>query len=233
MVRTRIASMVLFVFIGPMQIWAEEAKVADKEGFRVYTISLRCGSRNLVGVYESPAEAIRVATETRAKKFAGVEVTTGSEGKLVPTGRPMLYEVYMRTCKSGWRKQGLFADEKKAEATVKALQTYPDRVEIVRDYAPKEVYHIYGVDGGRVRRGLELLSSHRTLEEAFWGAEVLRKSKNPEFHVTSGTKGDPFLRDSRPTQYEVYVQGCKGSWERIATKSDQKDALEVVEAQKK
>ena len=63
--------MVLFVFIGPMQIWAEEAKVADKEGFRVYTISLRCGSRNLVGVYESPRRSDSGCHRDSRQKICG------------------------------------------------------------------------------------------------------------------------------------------------------------------
>ncbi len=236
MIRMSILSVAFLALMSTTATPAEEPKKAeDKQGFRVYTIVIKCGNRRLEGIYASPAEAFQAANKLRAKVVAmNVEVTTGSEGKLVPTGRPMLYEVYMRTCRSGWRKQGLFADEKNAKAVAKTHETKGAKVEIVRDYAPKEVYHIYG---GLTRQGLELLGTYVTLEKAA-AKEFLTNGTNRERSkdpcvVTTGTKGHDYLGwGGAPTQYKVYVKSCKG-WSLVATKSDEKNALEVVEAQRK
>ena len=144
MIRTILVSLATVVLTGALTNAAAPPEPGVKHGFRVYTVSLRCQSRNLVGVYATAAEAFEVAGGLRAKTAPDrVEVTIGSEGKTTPTGRPALYEVYTRGCiRSQWKLQpALYTDEKKA---VEAGEKAKLNVEIVRDYAPEEVYHVYG-----------------------------------------------------------------------------------------
>ena len=231
MVRTRIASLVLLVLMCPMAIWADEAKVADKEGFRVYTISPRCRTLNLVGVYESPAEAIRVATETRAKRSTDVEVTTGSEGKNGPATRhAALFMVYTKVCdKAGWQRQGIYEDVKQAEEVAKTRLANKEKVEIVREYKPTEVFEVYG---GGCSRSWRLRGTYLTIRDAHEAAEDFRTNQKLSCKVTTGIKGRAWSYDS-PKQYKVYVQGCKGGWGLAETTTDPKKVQEVVEARKK
>ncbi len=234
MIRTSILSMAFLVLMGTTATPAEEPKQAeDKEGFRVYTISRLSGIRQLQGVHASPKEAFQTATKFRGGSW-NVEVTTGSEGKQVMAGRPVLYQVYRKTSeKSGWQHQGLFADEKKAEAVAKTLQTKGAQAEIVRDYAPKEVYHVYGKEC-RVPVGQKsrLLGTYVTLREAYDAAEDFRTNKRLRCEVTSGRRGQDLL-DEAPTQYKVYVRDCtRSDWTLAKTTNDAKKAQEVVEARK-
>ena len=230
MIRMSILSMAFLVLTGTMATQAEETKVADKEGFRVYTIAPRCLRRTLVGVYSSHKEAIQVATEQRTKAW-NVEVTTGSEGKQFPNRQPALYLVYSMVCsKSGWQRQGIYVDEKKAGEVAKTLVAKDETVEIIRDYAPKEVYHTYGVQCKGTKR---LQGTYVTMEEAFDAAKALREKGIFRCDVVTGTKGEDALPRS-PMEYKVYSQGCKRSnWELATTTNDPKKAQEVVAAQKK
>ena len=224
MVRTSILSMAFLVLAGTMT-QAEEPKKAElKDGFRVYMVACRSQVRQLEGVYASAQEAIDAATKLRGR--ATVEVTTGTEGKMAPTGRPVFYHVYSKVCdKSGWRSAGIFADEKKLEAEIKAHQAKNYKTEIVHDYAPKEVFYVYG---GGCSRSYQLRATCVTREEAFREVKELRKTYSNRCDVVTGTNGAQWASRS-PKQFGVYVQGCKGSWGLETTTNDPEKVKKIVE----
>ena len=159
-------------------------------------------------------------------------MTTGSEGKKLPTGRPVFCHVYTGGCpKSGWQRQAAVVDEKQAEEVVKAHKGQRTRVEVVNDYAPKEMYSIHG---GGCSRSIRLLGTYVTLEEAMQAAREIRTvQKLAHCHVVSGTKAEGYYSLGAPAQYNVYVAGCKGGWRLATTTKDAKKAEEAVNEQKK
>jgi hypothetical protein len=232
MVRTSMLSLALVALVSTLAITAEEPKASDKEGFRVYSVTLRCQTRRLLATCATPAEAFKAAAEQRAK-FGGLrlEVTTGSEGKEAPRGQPALYQVYTMACpKAGWERQEILVNAAKAQEAVKAHKTKGEQVEIIHDYAPKEVYHVYGT---RCRGLMALQSTHMTLKEACGAAQVLRTKGNLQVQVTTGTKGQDALPRTNP-EYKIYVFGCRSaSWSLTETTSDAKKAQETFAARKK
>jgi hypothetical protein len=237
MIRTSLLSLALLVLIGALASHAEESKdkqatLADQKGFRVYTFRARCGNRDLQGVYASIREALRAADELREKGSRRVEVTTGSEGKEMPAREklPAVYLVYSKICdKGGWQRQEVASDLKTAEAIALTHKKNREEVQIVSDYAPKEVFHIYSSTGWRLPH---LLGTYLSVSEAVDAAERFRTQKKLECEVTTGTKGGEILTGS-PTQYSVYSLGCRSGWVVAATTKDKKKALEVAEEQRK
>lgn len=230
MVRTSLWSLGLLVLAGAATSPAEESAPADKEGFRVYTIGLRCQARRLVGVYQTNQEAFRVAADLRTRHSPErVLVTTGSEGKNTPSGRPALYHLYAMTCtRSGWQKQPLLVDEKKVQEAVKAQREKGARVEVIHDYAPREVYHVYG---GGCRRPALLLGSYLTVREACEAAQEFRTKQRFFCTVTTGTKGEERIAGT-PARYTVYVQGCKGGWSEAVAAAEWAKVQEYLDARK-
>jgi hypothetical protein len=231
MIRTSLFSLALFALIGTSAIHGDEAKAKRpsveeaKEGFRVYTVSLRCQSRQLQSVHLSVIEAFRAADELR-EKGSRVEVTTGSEGKKLPVGSPELYVVYLRPCKVAWEKREVVCDAKKAEQVAKQHKDNGDTVQVVHDYAPKEVFHVYG---GGCSRSYQLRGTYTSAEEAFRAAESFRADKKWRCNVASGTKGKEWLTGS-PAQYVVYERACKNNWTVGITTKDLKKAEEAAAA---
>ena len=233
MIRTSILSLATVVLTGALANGAAPPKPGVEAGFRVYTISYRCGNRTLVGVHPTAGEAFEAAVGARAKTSAGqVEVTTGSEGKTLP-GRqaPALYEVYQKSCRAGWMKQPtLYTDEKKVEAAAADKRKLGNQIEVVRDYAPKEVYHVYGLPcRSVVGTKSRLQGTYRTAKEAIDVAETLRSTRGLRCEVTTGTKGQELL-DGAPTQYTVYSRGCKGALESPTTTSALEKAVKDYQA---
>jgi hypothetical protein len=231
MVRTSLLSLATLALLGAGVSTAEGRKAADQEGFRVYSVALRTQFRVLKGVYPTPGEALRAAAELRAKSgLHPVEVTTGSEGKKLPDGRPALYHVYTRGCsRSPWQRGVILVDEKKVAEAVAAHKKNGVAVAVIHDYAPKEVFHLYTDRGGRV--GGRLLGTYVTLREACAAAAGFRTKDKLRCEVTTGTKGQPNLC-AEPTQYKVYANACRGGWFLAGTANDEKKALEVAAAQK-
>ena len=210
MIRTILSSMAIVVLTGALANGAAPPEPGAAEGFRVYTRSPRCGSRNLVGVFPTAPEAFEAAAARAKVSPFRVEVTTGSEGKKTPEGEPALYEVYTKVCdKSGWRKQSLFTDATKASEAAKAHQKDAKKVEVVRDYAAKEVYHVYG---RRCRTAVgtksRLMGTYRTAREAFDAADDIRTKQPFQCEVVTGTMGEELL-DATPIRYTVYSRGCR------------------------
>ena len=230
MIRTILLSMATVVLTGTLANAAAPPEPGVKDGFRVYTISPRCRTRSLIGVYPTAAKAFEGAAGARAKTAPDrVEVTTGSEGKTTPTGRPALYEVYTRGCtRSQWKLQpALYTDEKKA---VEAGGKVKLNVEIVHDYAPKDVYHVYGK---RCRTPASeksrLQGTYRSAREAIDVANALGSTKGLRCEVTKGTKGADLL-DGSPAGFSVYIAGCKGSWSLHSTTKEFEKAVQVYDA---
>src|SRR5436305_814336 len=63
----------------------------------------------------------------------------------------------------------------------------------------KEVYHVYGY---QCRRGVRLLGSYKTANEACWAAGRFRKESNLTVEVTTGTGGDYSF--AAPAEFQVY-----------------------------
>lgn len=233
MIRTSLFSLALFALAAAPATQRDQAKPKRpdaeevKEGFRVYTISPRCQARQLHGVYSSEREAFQVADDLRApckKAPRQVEVTTGSEGKKLPTGKPELYLVYTGGCKGGWVRREVACDAKKAEQVARRCREQGDRVEVVHDYKPKEVFHVYG---GGCRRSWRLLGSYTSAGEAFQAAASFRADKKFSCDVTTGTRGKGWVSGS-PVQYVVYERRSReGAWKVAATTKDHKKALEA------
>lgn len=226
MIRTSLLTVALLASAGVLSVWAEEANTkqqdkaaSKKEGFRVYTILCRSQMRSLHGVYGSAEEAIRVATKLRKKHTAQrIEVTTGSEGEVVPRGNPMLYQVYSKSCKKGgWARSFVVGDRTRAAELAEGYQAKGGETEIVSDHAPKVVYHI---SGGGCSRSWRLLGAYPTLREAFGAAEQFRTKDKYSCEVTTGTKGQ--VTRGGAVRFSLYVQGCKGSWSHIETAMDVK-----------
>lgn len=236
MIRTSLLSLALFVVLGTTSRSAEEPKLGDKEGFRVYSVSPRCQTRQLLGVHETLRGALDAAADLRAKAPGrGIEVTTGTEGKKTPVSftRPMLYQVHARVCaKSGWKSQAILGDATKAKELAKSLEKNGAKVEIVSDYAPKEVFQVYG--RGCSRSNWRLLGTFAEVAEASQAAEENRTRKTGPLNciVTTGTRSQETLV-LEPAQYKIYVQGCKGGWSLRETTTEQKKVKEFVEARKK
>jgi hypothetical protein len=214
---------------GPKAV--QEAPAA-KEGFRVYSVGIRCQARRLEGTYDSLFMAFHAANKRRSRfPSQQFEVTTGSEGDKVPAGRPVVYHVYSMACeKAGWEKRESASNSTKANEIAKKYKDRGDRVEVLLDFAPKEVFHIYG---GGCRRSWRLLGTYTSLREACSAAEQIRNQQKLDCEVTTGTKGEEFLSGSTPTKYAVYAKGCKGGWYLAGTTTDHKKALQIAEARKK
>ena len=226
MIRITMLSLAMFVLAAATEGRAAAPPLGDKEGFRVYSVGARCGQRQLLGVYDTARDALHAASEFRSKGSRRIEVTTGTEGKRVPTGQPAVYHIYTKVCdKSGWRSAGIFADEKKLEAEIKAHQAKNYKTEIVRDYAPKEVFYVYG---GGCSRSYQLRATCVTREEAFREVKELRKTYSNRCDVVTGTNGAQWASRS-PKQFGVYVQGCKGSWGLETTTNDPEKVKKIVE----
>ncbi len=230
MVRTSLWSLGLLVLAGAATSPAEESAPADKEGFRVYTIGLRCQARRLVGVYQTNQEAFRVAADLRTRHSPErVLVTTGSEGKNTPAGRPALYHIYTMTCsRSGWQKQLLLVDEKKVEEAVKAHREKGARVEVVHDYAPREVYHVYG---GGCRQPARLLGSYLTVLEACEAAQEFRTKQRFFCTVATGTKGEERFAGT-PARYTIYEKSCRGIWKEAVAAAEWAKIQEYLDGRK-
>jgi hypothetical protein len=230
MIRLTMLSLALLVITGARESRADEPKTQEKKGFRVYSISLRCQTRTLLGTYESPEEAFRRAAEFRTKS-PRVEVTTGSEGKQRPNGQPLLCHVYTKACdKEGWQRDAT-VEEKKVAQIVKDHKAKNLQVEVVNDYAPSEVYQIYG---GGCTRSLRLLGTYATMRETGQAAEEFRTSqKLRNCLVTTGTRGQSYYSLGTPAQYKVYFESCKGRWILVTTTNDAKKAQEAANKQKK
>src|SRR5262245_28496360 len=99
MVRASLLSVAVLALSGALAIQAEESKAVQKErdgdherGYRVYSVSIRCQNRTLLSRHDNLRDAFRAAAALREKSPGRtVEVTTGSEGKKVPTGAAGLY----------------------------------------------------------------------------------------------------------------------------------------------
>jgi hypothetical protein len=235
MVRTSMLTVAVVVLTGAVASPAAPPPEAVRKGFRVYTTGIRCGARRLVGIYETAGEAFRVAAEHRAKLSPErVEVTTGTEGKQTPDGRPALFHLYtMANEKNGWAKQPLMVDEREVQVAVKEQEKKGVRVEVVHDYAPKEVFHIFG---GGCSRSWRLWGTYVTGKEACEAAEAFRtKEKSSGFKVTTGADWRHPLayRFGSPTRYTVYARAGEGDWTQVETTNDGKKAQEVLEARKK
>ena len=154
-------------------------------------------------------------------------MTTGSEGKQVPTGRAAVYHVYTKVCeKSGWQKEpGVVAEARLAEA-VKTYEAKGARVEVVADHKPREVFHVYG---GGCSRNWRLMGTYVSAQEACDAAREIRTvQKLRNCLVTSGDKGEGYWSLGTPTAFTVYVEGCKGRWFAAATMQDAKKAEELA-----
>ena len=147
MIRTSLLSMATLVLAGALANSAAPPEPAPEEGFRVYTISIRCRTRRLVGVYATAAEAFVVAAEARTRTSpAQVEVTTGSEGKTPPTGSPALYVVFTQgAAEERLAGAGALRGRDQGGGGRQTQEKEAKKVELVRDYAPKEVFHVYGL----------------------------------------------------------------------------------------
>jgi hypothetical protein len=233
-IRTTILALATFTLTAAMGRTAEQPKPGDKEGFHVYRITPRRITQKLLGVYASPQEAFEFAAKHRAAGGGGIEVTTGSEGKEALPALPVLYHVYSRPCsRSAWQRQGIYGDYKKVEEVIKKLEKEGEKVEIVRDYAPKAVFHIYS-RACRTLAGkeLRLIGTYVTAGEACEAAADFRTAKYLRSEVTTGSKGPEYLVGT-PTRYEVYVGACKAGWSVAVDTDDWKKAYEAVEARKK
>jgi hypothetical protein len=231
MVRTSVWSLALFVLTPTLPSPAQQPKADDERGFRVYSLSQRCRTRTLVKVCSSLDYALNVAADQRGRTSPhNIEVTTGSEGKKVPAGDPVLYHVYTRPgARVGWKRQVILADRKNADEAVKTHKKNGLEVEIVTDHAPREVYHVYGV---QCRGLMQLQSTHDSLYSAFEAVHELRTKKKFRCEVTTGTKGQGTLR-GMPAEYKVYVEGGRCGWSLIETTKEAKKAQEVAASRTK
>ena len=234
MIRTILSSMAIVVLTGALANGAAPPKPGVEAGFRVYTVSPRCLSRNLVGVYATAGEAFEVASGLRAKSPPSrLEVTTGSEGTKLPTGRnrAILYQVYTKVCdKSGWQGQELYAQAEQAAEAAKTHEKDSKKVEIVCDYTAKEVYHVYG---RRCRTAVgtksHLMGTYRTARAAFDAADDIRTKQPIQCEVVTGTKGEELL-DGTPIRYTVYNRGCRIGLASPKTTADRAEAMKDFQA---
>lgn len=231
MFRTSVWSVALFILTQTQASPAQQPKADDRPGFRVYSVSLRCQTRTLLGVYPAAGDAFLAAARQRAKSSpARVEVTTGTEGKKVPTADPVLYHVWTKGCsRSPWQRGVILMDRKKADEAVKTFTKNGGRVEIVADHAPPAVFYVYGV---RCRGLMHLQSTHVTLYDAFHAADELRTKQNFRCEVRTGTKGQEIVHEA-PVEYKVYLEGGRCGWRLIETTKEQKRAYEVAAARQK
>jgi hypothetical protein len=219
MIRLAVLPLALAAFVSA----AAPPSSTAKKGFRVYSVSGKCGSRRLIGVYATLAEAAKAAGVRRDSSQLN-EVTAGTEG-VKPPGRgdeAVLLTLHWRYPRQAiWSKGLVFGNSVQAQAAAGSCRAKGAETLIVRDYAPKEVYQVYG------RTMALLLGRHPTIRQAFEDADAQRKGGYCGVHVVSGTSGK---KPEGAFKYHVYIQGCKGGWSLELVTADEKKALNSAAA---